>query len=999
MKNLSKVMAVVLAFLMTISSVSFAAFTDVAENASYGEAVSVLNALGILKGDTDGAFRPDDTIKRSEFAAVVCRLLGLGEAGEGAKGQVVFTDVSGEHWASGYIALASQQGIVNGKGNGIFDPDADVKYEEAVKMIVAALGYTPMADTNGGYPGGYQIVAAQKGILAGVKGIQGSAASRSLVAQMCYNALEVPLMVQDGFGTEISFGYGNELLLNKLGITKIEGTVFATSASDDRIDEDEVNVRYDRQVTAFRGQPTASRQDVYKAWDNAINCNPSLSDVITISGTDAFATIYVDEKEGLADEVKDLLDLKVVMYVLDADTEDATLVAIAPKGTNNDIVEFKTEDINDRKTAIAEDDGVVTGEVGVGMDTDETFDVAIDKIYINGRTKVAYDDIDGVDVGSDTAANAEAILNYYLDSSVAADVKLLNNDARSDEYNIIYITAYKDYVVDKISAKNYSITSKDSKKVIFDEENKDYRFEIVKDGEKVSFADIQVNDVISLAGAFDATATKEFAYGTATITSQQVSGKVKSYSAVEGTITVGDETYSYDASKIALGTDIRLGDEVTMYLNARNVLVGVDKTQSKGNLKYGFATVIVETTDVTDVIKIRLMDTEGTWKTIEFASKVSIDGATAENTANVADWATEVGTLGDGATASSTTGNVTLVNKVVGYEVNGDGKISKIYFTPAANDPDEIYSAKALTAPEYREATEDFGSVLVNDATVIFSVPAFLTTRIAEEDVSVAKIDALVDRDIYEDATAINVDEDGYAAVIAGTNLVGAINKAGNFFTIASMTLTTNDEGEEGTLVKGIKAGEEETLFINHAETALKNAKFASGNGFIDDATTISSVNELGKGDVILYSKAANGDAKVIIRVMDASRYIATEALTNNRSTIDVVSFTAGGESYDYVVGFVTDLSSKRIALAKSIADNANEVVFSIKSDATMAYYDAFYATGRTTGIVGVADAGDIDAAYYDTSEGGTDEAGDIVFARVDGSTIVDAVIIKQFAE
>jgi hypothetical protein len=44
-----------------------------------------------------------------------------------------------------------------------------------------------------------------------------------------------------------------------------------------------------------------------------------------------------------------------------------------------------------------------------------------------------------------------------------------------------------------------------------------------------------------------------------------------------------------------------------------------------------------------------------------------------------------------------------------------------------------------------------------------------------------------------------------------------------------------------------------------------------------------------------------------------------------------------------------------------------------------------------------MADAGDIDAAYYDTSVGGTDEAGDIVFARVDGSSIVDAVIIKQY--
>lgn len=811
MKNLSKVMAVVLAFLMTISSVSFAAFTDVAENASYGEAVSVLNALGILKGDTDGAFRPDDTIKRSEFAAVVCRLLGLGEAGEGAKGQVVFADVAGEHWASGYIALASQQGIVNGKGNGIFDPDADVKYEEAVKMIVAALGYTPMADTNGGYPGGYQIVAAQKGILAGVKGIQGQAASRSLVAQMCYNALEVPLMVQDGFGTEISFGYGNELLLNKLNITKIEGTVYATSASDDDIEEDEVKVRYDRQVTAFSGQATAARQDVYKASENSqINCNPSLNDVIKVEGKNAFATIYVDEKEGLADEVKDLLDLKVVMYVLDADTEDATLVAIAPKGTNNDIVEFRTEDINDKKTGI--DSQTTVEKVVVEVDADETFDLNISKIYINGREKVAYA-FDDVTAGSATKDNATKILKHYLKSSVAADVKLLNNDSRSDKYNIIYITAYKDYVVDQISAKNYAITSKGNEKVIFDEENKDYRFEIVKDGEKVTFADIQVNDVISLAGAFSTEKgkTKEVAYGKATITSQQVAGKVKSYSKENGTITIDDQVYNYDSNKVKVGDEVKLGDEVTMYLNARNVLVGVDKTQSKTNLKYGFATVLVKTTDVSDEVKIRLMDTEGTWKTVVFASTVYVDG-TKETTSKVADWTAKVGKVGDDATASTTDGKTTIVNKVVGYEVNGEGEINKIYF----NDTKDVYESKDLTkttAAKYTAATEDFGSVLVNDATVIFSVPDFAPVessklvRVDEDDVSLAKIDALVDGDEYADVTAINVDDDDYAAVLAGTGLVGSVNKAGSFFTIASKTLTTNDEGEEGVLLTGIRAG------------------------------------------------------------------------------------------------------------------------------------------------------------------------------------------------
>ena len=90
MKNLAKVLSVVLALAMALSMVSFAAFSDVAADAKYGEAVSILSSLGVIIGYEDGTFKPDETITRAEFAAVVCRLLGMGETAAGAKGQQVF---------------------------------------------------------------------------------------------------------------------------------------------------------------------------------------------------------------------------------------------------------------------------------------------------------------------------------------------------------------------------------------------------------------------------------------------------------------------------------------------------------------------------------------------------------------------------------------------------------------------------------------------------------------------------------------------------------------------------------------------------------------------------------------------------------------------------------------------------------------------------------------------------------------------------------------------
>lgn len=72
MKNLKKVLALVLAFSMMLSVVAFASYNDVDADADYAGAVELLSALDIIKGDDLGNFNPDNTITRAEFAAIVC---------------------------------------------------------------------------------------------------------------------------------------------------------------------------------------------------------------------------------------------------------------------------------------------------------------------------------------------------------------------------------------------------------------------------------------------------------------------------------------------------------------------------------------------------------------------------------------------------------------------------------------------------------------------------------------------------------------------------------------------------------------------------------------------------------------------------------------------------------------------------------------------------------------------------------------------------------------
>ena len=77
MKNLKKVLALVLVLAMSLSVVAFAGttFPDVADTASYAEAAKVLKSLNIMVGDEQGNFNPDKTVTRAEMATILKRCL------------------------------------------------------------------------------------------------------------------------------------------------------------------------------------------------------------------------------------------------------------------------------------------------------------------------------------------------------------------------------------------------------------------------------------------------------------------------------------------------------------------------------------------------------------------------------------------------------------------------------------------------------------------------------------------------------------------------------------------------------------------------------------------------------------------------------------------------------------------------------------------------------------------------------------------------------------
>lgn len=183
-------------------------------------ATEELVSLSILKGNEDAELLLDKTVTRAEMAVIVCRLLALEDTAiKNVPTKPLFSDVSETHWAAGYIDIVKAYKIVNGYPDGTFRPEQEVSYAQVIKMLVATCGYLPKAEQMGGYPMGVIAVAAQNGITKGLSFGQEQPATRGDVALLVQNTLDVPLLVQTGFGAYEEYQVNPDNTLRNLRIT------------------------------------------------------------------------------------------------------------------------------------------------------------------------------------------------------------------------------------------------------------------------------------------------------------------------------------------------------------------------------------------------------------------------------------------------------------------------------------------------------------------------------------------------------------------------------------------------------------------------------------------------------------------------------------------------------------------------------------------------------------------------------------------------------------
>lgn len=109
---------------------------------SDGEAIRALAERGIIDGVGDGTFDPNGSMTRASFAAIVVRALGLTPQAGGG-----FSDVPDGAWYADYVGTAAAYGIITGTGDGsTFEPEGNITRQEAAVMTARAAALCGLED-------------------------------------------------------------------------------------------------------------------------------------------------------------------------------------------------------------------------------------------------------------------------------------------------------------------------------------------------------------------------------------------------------------------------------------------------------------------------------------------------------------------------------------------------------------------------------------------------------------------------------------------------------------------------------------------------------------------------------------------------------------------------------------------------------------------------------------------------------------------------------------
>lgn len=675
-KNLKKVISSVAALTMVASSVAAFAvdFPDVESTASYAQAVQELSALDVISGYDDGTFGPDKLVTRAEITKMIVDALAERSSAEASTESTKFADVSADHWAKGYINQGVANGFIAGMSDTEFDPDANVTYVQAQKMLVSAIGYETYAQAQGGWPTGYKTYAASLDITKGISGIKDSTElTRAQVAQMIDNAMDAPLCVIASWKPEwngtktpnLEVRDGKEgrayetLFTEKHDAYKVYGRVTETSKTGS-VDNDKVT---------FQVEKADNFDDEEVKADSPVSEDMYIGD----SKADNYLRTYSQA------------------LIQKNDDDEFTILSIAAAAANKSVT-VASEDFDENKST---DEALYFFPAGT----------------TKGSTKYQLDTTNGVKIYINGVESSKSIaeLRDYLDKNETASVTLqketeVGSTSTSAKYNTImvssYVTAIVDEVIDKtnetsVNFDTYSSGIQAKMTVNKDDDNYTYSFKL--DGKDIEAKDLQPNDVLNIA--YDTTGSfRESSFYDVIVTRNVVDGvKCTSINDSKGEYTIGGTKYK---AAEGMDIDVETSTEYSLYLDHFGRIAKADENSVSKN--YGVLKNIYKKAGGDYMAQII------TKKGTEEEYKVDSDNVKAYKSYLVKSDA-------DGAVYDSTNKKTDAYPKqVVEYSVSSSS--NKITIKNGG------VIAPTTADAEYKESGNKIGSVKMADSTVILDL-------------------------------------------------------------------------------------------------------------------------------------------------------------------------------------------------------------------------------------------------------------------------------------
>ncbi len=536
---------------------------------SYLEILYTLDIISQEDMENETVFK---TVTRGKTVRLMLKMLGYSDeavSGNSIKG--IFLDVDENTPYASEIEFAASIGMIKGYGDGTFKPESPVSYNEALKMIICALGYGPEAEEKGGYYTGYYLTAH---VLKLTKfAAQEEVNTFRIVSRIIYNALNVKSLTGVYGKNDIEYKKDKTTILEDVFETKMyTGIVEAVGKTS---------------IYGYVDQP-----------DNRIVINGVAFNSDVSSPKDYIGRRVRFFVKNMPDANYDTVIGMEIMDVNNVVTLDINDVE------NSDTQKIYFYDENDKKSNLK---------------------VAGSNIVYNGRG-ISYDPNMIKPTHSETGIPMDGYITWIdNDGDNVGDVLIVDS----------YWSFFTDTVIPKqgkVADYYYSLyrpTDKYNSFYTADNMGNNEQY-IYKNGKAVNFSDIKKKNVLSVQKSFNGISNVY----TLTITDKKITGTVSVVDS-EGYITINNEEYELSeyykymqANAAGNAPVFEVGDKTTVYLDMFGKIVGCESVTKKSMGNYYY---VLDYGLKGSALEIRTIDTMGKVESREISSEVKYKGRNASS--------------------------------------------------------------------------------------------------------------------------------------------------------------------------------------------------------------------------------------------------------------------------------------------------------------------------------------------------------------------------------